>query len=405
MATFDLKALRFLLVDPDRFYRAILREQLRSLRCWDVHEAPSLEAARPLLDPDLDVLITEWPGADTPGARVLRQIRTGETAADPMIPIVVVMADTSKRNVLLARDAGANELLAKPVLMRRLFERLMHATLAPQPFVKTSLYVGPDRRRFTCSEYHGLNRRAQQEARREPADSVLAAPTSLHEWPTGEPFVPATPKLFDIRTRADRPGISMAEADVGAQRALRDLEDHHSLRLLRAIKRLKRAVTDPDTINSAEKLGRELRPPALDIATTAPMFNFSLAGDIAWMLKTLVETLPLEEQPVLTMARRLIETLRVTIDACVYDSCSTEGERILKELQTTNKRLVKRFKSPPPGSPDAEGGTTPPEPAEEAAASETAPAQQEAASPATSSEPLPAAPPPAPAGDGATAPA
>jgi len=42
MATFDLKALRFLLVDPDRFYRAILREQLRSLRCWDVHEAPSL---------------------------------------------------------------------------------------------------------------------------------------------------------------------------------------------------------------------------------------------------------------------------------------------------------------------------------------------------------------------------
>jgi hypothetical protein len=242
--------------------------------------------------------------------------------------------------------------------MRRLFERLMHATVAPQPVVKTSAYVGPDRRRFTCSEYHGLNRRARQEARKVPADSGSVATTSWREWPTGEPFVPPTPKLVDIRLRADRPGISMSEAVGNAHRALKDLEDYHTIRLSRAIKRLKRLVTDPETTRVAETLGRELRPPALDVATTAPMFGYSLAGDIAWMLKTLVETLPLEEQPVLTMARRLVETLRVTIEACVYDSGSAEGERILKELQTTNKRLVKRFRSPPP-KPAAVGGKTP----------------------------------------------
>lgn len=359
MATLDLKALRFLLVDPDRFYRAILRELLRSLRCWDVHEAPDLESARSVLGPELDVLITEWPGADTPGAAILQQIRTGDTAADPMIPIIVVMADTSKRNVLLARDAGANELLAKPVLMRRLFERLMHATVAPQPFVKTSQYVGPDRRRFTCSEYHGLNRRARKEARKEHCESGSDAIASRREWPTGEPFVPATPKLVDIRIRADRPGISMSEAVGNAHRAIKDLEDHHTVRLSRAIKRMKRLVTDPESTRSAESLGRELRPPALDVAATAPMFGYSLAGDIAWMLKTLVETLPLKEQPVLTMARRLVETLRVTIDACVYDSGSVEGERILKELQTTNKRLVRRFRTPPSDQPAAAGGNAP----------------------------------------------
>lgn len=341
MATLELNSFKVVLVDPDRFYRAILREMLRSLRCWDIWEAPDADAAQALLDEDVDLLITEWAGPEGTAEALLKAVRHGQTGADPMLPIVGIMADTPRRNVVAARDAGTSELLAKPITMRRLFDRLEHAILAPRPFVQAASYVGPDRRRFTCSEYHGPDRRNGRDA---ASDHDLEA-ARRRAWPEGAPFVPPSAKLLDLKARAERPGIGISEAIGNAPRALQDLEHHHTERLAHAIVRLKSRITSPEQPEGPEALARDLGPPALDIASTAPVFGYTLAGDIAWMLRTLVQTLPLDEAPVLTMCRRLVETLRVTRDACVYHSNSPEGERILKELRATHHRLTKRYAS------------------------------------------------------------
>jgi hypothetical protein len=46
----------------------------------------------------------------------------------------------------LARDAGANLVIGKPVSPRALFDRIAWVAKAPRPFIETANYAGPDRR-------------------------------------------------------------------------------------------------------------------------------------------------------------------------------------------------------------------------------------------------------------------
>ena len=58
-----------------------------------------------------------------------------------------------------ARDAGTNEFLVKPVSINAMMSRLVAVIEKPRPYVRTSVYFGPCRRR-RGDEYNGLERRA-----------------------------------------------------------------------------------------------------------------------------------------------------------------------------------------------------------------------------------------------------
>ena len=55
---------------------------------------------------------------------------------------------------MAARDAGANEVLAKPVSVHNLVRRLLSVIENPRPFVSCPTYFGPDRR-FKIEGYPG----------------------------------------------------------------------------------------------------------------------------------------------------------------------------------------------------------------------------------------------------------
>jgi hypothetical protein len=65
--------------------------------------------------------------------------------------------------VRLARDAGVNEFLAKPVSVKAILTRLISVIEHPRPFVRTKTYFGPCRRRRVDDEYRGPERRANVE--------------------------------------------------------------------------------------------------------------------------------------------------------------------------------------------------------------------------------------------------
>jgi DNA-binding response OmpR family regulator len=66
---------------------------------------------------------------------------------------------TSVERVRLARDAGVNEFLAKPVSVKAMLTRLTAVIEHPRPFVRTKVYFGPCRRRRGADEYRGPERR------------------------------------------------------------------------------------------------------------------------------------------------------------------------------------------------------------------------------------------------------
>jgi CheY-like chemotaxis protein len=177
MSYYDLQKVSVLVVDDSGFMARLLKTILRGLAAGTVHECTdSTEVIDCLREyqPDVVFLDLEMPGLD--GLSVANQIRKGDESPNPFLPIIMVTAHTKKANVLQARDVGVTEFLAKPVSARSVYERLAACIEAPRPFVKTSTYYGPDRRRHTDEVYAGLERRRPRKPRGEAADNAQSNP-------------------------------------------------------------------------------------------------------------------------------------------------------------------------------------------------------------------------------------
>lgn len=146
MQALDLSTLRILVVEDAAFMRTILRGMLVGLGVRNIIEAndgaEGLERAR-AHRPDIIVLDEHMPILD--GVEMLRLIRR-PGSFDPYIPIIMMTAETSARRVLAIRDAGATEIVRKPVSAKVLYDRIYNVIKHPRPFVRSETYFGPARR-------------------------------------------------------------------------------------------------------------------------------------------------------------------------------------------------------------------------------------------------------------------
>lgn len=149
-----------LIVDDNAHMRSILITLLHAVGVDEIRQAS--DGAEALL------LLTRWqpnfividqhmqPMSGTDFARKLR--------ADPKnpctdAPIIMLTAHTERAIVEMARDAGIDEILAKPISAKALMQRLHAITHERRPFVRAANYVGPDRRRRRDPHYIGPMRR------------------------------------------------------------------------------------------------------------------------------------------------------------------------------------------------------------------------------------------------------
>jgi DNA-binding response OmpR family regulator len=86
-------------------------------------------------------------------------IRQPGANANPYVPIIMLTGYCEKKRVLMARDAGVTEFLAKPISAKALYQRVVTIVLNPRPFIRTRSYFGPDRRRNTTQNFVGPERR------------------------------------------------------------------------------------------------------------------------------------------------------------------------------------------------------------------------------------------------------
>lgn len=150
MAGYNLKNLRFMIVDDNAHMRSLLRVILSALGCKNsnIHEADSGESAfQKLSSVKVDIIITDWRMSPVSGIEFVRQLRLSEDSPDPFLPVILLTGHTEMKRVLTARDAGVNEFLAKPVAPKELYTKIRSIIENPRPFVKTETYFGPDRRR------------------------------------------------------------------------------------------------------------------------------------------------------------------------------------------------------------------------------------------------------------------
>jgi CheY-like chemotaxis protein len=156
----NLADLDLIVVEDNDFTRNLLTKILRSLGCSDIRGARNgKEAIDCLAAFPTDILVTDWMMSPIDGIALTKFVRTSNISPNPFLPIIMVTACTSPRDVLVARDAGVTEMLAQPVSAQALYGKIRRLILHPRPFVRTASFFGPDRRRRETRDYRGLERR------------------------------------------------------------------------------------------------------------------------------------------------------------------------------------------------------------------------------------------------------
>lgn len=162
MKAYSLENVSALVVDDNRFMRTIIVNVLRGLSIQYVAEArDGHEALEELRATAIDLVVMDWEMEGMSGLQLLQTIRSGKRGINPLMPAIVVSANTIARNIIRARDAGMTEFLAKPVSAASLYARIVSIIENPRRFVRTGSYFGPDRRRRFDPDYVGPKRRTE----------------------------------------------------------------------------------------------------------------------------------------------------------------------------------------------------------------------------------------------------
>jgi DNA-binding response OmpR family regulator len=123
-----------------------------------------IEALEIVRDWRPDVIVLDLMMEQLDGIEFTKLIRRGSDSPHPYVPIIMMTGHTDRRRVIEARDAGVNELVAKPLTAKALIDRMRSVIDNERSWVKSANYVGPDRRRKVNPEYRGPFRRASDKA-------------------------------------------------------------------------------------------------------------------------------------------------------------------------------------------------------------------------------------------------
>ncbi|MGD2132631.1 MAG: response regulator [Maricaulaceae bacterium] len=143
-----LSKLRILILEDNLAMRSILRSILNGLGCHDIAACGSmieaLEEATRLMP---DIILCDYRLEDYDGVEFIHQLRASPNDGLAMTPVIMVTSYTNRDAIIGYINAGADEVLAKPVSAEALYARIAAVVNRRRPFVRTGAYFGPDRRR------------------------------------------------------------------------------------------------------------------------------------------------------------------------------------------------------------------------------------------------------------------
>ncbi len=150
MKNYRFENVKLILAEPNFHVREAIRSRLfeegfRDIRATDKIAHVRDAVANPLTETDL--LITDIDLGDGDVCALFHDIRHHLVGDNPFLPIIATSTDPRPALVQRVIDSGADDLLVKPLATDLLFARIRSLTEGRKPFIVTSEYIGPDRRR------------------------------------------------------------------------------------------------------------------------------------------------------------------------------------------------------------------------------------------------------------------
>jgi CheY-like chemotaxis protein len=156
----NLEKASVLLLDANHWSQQICKQILFGfgVRTPFVCDHPS-EAREVLETEEVNLLVISDTLPDSNGYEFVSWLRRSELDPNCFSPAIIVSGHTKRANIQAARDCGANFILAKPVSIQVMMERVIWVAREGRPFIDTGSYLGPDRRFHDAAPPNGVGRR------------------------------------------------------------------------------------------------------------------------------------------------------------------------------------------------------------------------------------------------------
>ena len=158
MSYYNLERMQVVVVDDSKYMLHVMKMLLAAM---DIRNVRCHRTAKTALDDIGDaqphLVITDLLMDPEDGFTLTKRIRA-EAPPICFTPVFALSGYTDLRHVLRARDVGAHEVLAKPIAIQTLYERIIGLIEDHRPFVRTGDYFGPERRRSALT-YNGADKR------------------------------------------------------------------------------------------------------------------------------------------------------------------------------------------------------------------------------------------------------
>lgn len=161
-----LTALSILVVEDDRIMSLLMRDVLTSLGFSKIFMAEDGSSAIEFLkNNEVDLAICDWKMYPMSGIEFVQFVRRSPESPDKFMPVIMVTGHGDYEEVMLARDAGINEYVVKPISASTLFAKIKAVIETPRSFIVSRSFRGPDRRRRSITPPTGIERRRKRRKR------------------------------------------------------------------------------------------------------------------------------------------------------------------------------------------------------------------------------------------------
>jgi len=148
MEKLALDQIDILLIDPDRAVRSTIRNILIDNGFRNVTMGSGIADIKAKFQIGMpDLLISDIKIEDGDFNAFVYGLRHHEYGSNPFLPIIATAWSPTSDDVRGIVQSGADDIVAKPLSAGQLLQRIMMLIKARKPFVVTSAYIGPDRRK------------------------------------------------------------------------------------------------------------------------------------------------------------------------------------------------------------------------------------------------------------------
>ncbi len=159
-----LSEIKFLVVDKTTFACQLVQDTMFELGARNIRYATNARKAMGhIRSGQADFLICEHELNHESGLDLITEIRSDNDQTIKTMPIVLLTSSTDRTSIFSGRDAGVDEIVAKPFTGAALQSHIEAVIVRRRNFIDEHAYAGPDRRRRRDVDFDDEDRRGRKD--------------------------------------------------------------------------------------------------------------------------------------------------------------------------------------------------------------------------------------------------